>query len=73
MRDVSMPGDWLFKVVPWFIGTVFVILVLAFIGFGVLGVKAVKELDGCTPALVTTDKDGTKSTSIECKKQPEKP
>ena len=62
-----MPGDWLFKVVPWFIGGVFVLLIAAFIGFAVLGVKAVKQLDGCTPALITSEKNGTKSTSIECK------
>lgn len=64
----KMPGDWLFKVVPIFIGVVFVLIVCFWIAVGSLGVKLARELDGCTPALVTSDEGGTKQTSIECKK-----
>lgn len=64
----KMPGDWLFKVVPVFIAIFFVAVIGGLIVAGIYGVKAAKALDGCTPAVVTSEKDGQKQTSIECKK-----
>lgn len=64
----SMPGDWLFKVVPFFIAGVFILMVCFFVAAAILGTKAVKSLDGCTPAIVTSETNGQKQTSIECKK-----
>jgi len=67
MRNDKMPGDWLFKVVPIFIGVVFVLVVCVFITAAVIGTKAVRSLNGCTPAVITETKDGQTSTSIGCK------
>jgi hypothetical protein len=64
----KMEGDWLFKAVPFFIGFVF-LLIICVIGASIYaGTKVFKELDGCTPAVVTSQKDGQTQTSIECKK-----
>lgn len=68
MRD-KMPGDWLFKVVPIFIGVVFVVIVCAYIAIGVVGVKLFNAASSshCTPAIITQTKDGKTTTSLGCK------
>ena len=40
----SMPGVWMFKVVPWFIGFVFVLVICMWIGYAVIGVTVYKEV-----------------------------
>jgi len=69
MRNrTSMPGDWLFKVVPFFIAGVFILIVCAWIGMVVIGVKAAGALENCTPALVSKEVDGEKQFTVGCKK-----
>lgn len=65
MRD-KMPGDWLFKIVPIFIGVVFAIVIVYWICIAVLADKFIQS--GCVPAVITETKDGQTSTSIGCKK-----
>jgi hypothetical protein len=60
-------SDWLFKIVPWFIGFVFVLVIAAFVGYGVLAYKGAKALQNCTPAIVHESKDGKDITTIGCK------
>lgn len=64
----KMPGDWLFKVVPWFIGITFVLTILGVIAFGALGVKFVAAMEDCTPALQSSTDGGTTQYSVGCKK-----
>jgi hypothetical protein len=66
-NEMKMPGDWLFKVVPVFIAVVWIAVFGGIAALIYFGVKAVKGLEGCTPALVTSEQNGQKSTSIECK------
>jgi hypothetical protein len=41
----DMPGRWLFKVVPWFIGFVFVLILLYWIVVGVILVKSADAIN----------------------------
>lgn len=68
----SMPGDWLFKVVPIFIAIVFVLVIGWYCFVGFVGYKAVNAAKDCDhPSFVVhTDKDtGDKSYSMSCEKK----
>ena len=41
-----MKGEWIFKVVPLFIGFVFLVLITFWITLGVLAFKGAKEIQG---------------------------
>lgn len=62
-----MKGDWLFKVVPIFIGAVFVLVICGAVAYGVLVYKGIGLLQGCHPAIISQSKDGQTSTTIGCK------
>lgn len=44
-KGEAMENSWLFKVVPIFIGFVFVLIIVIFITVGVIGFKAVNAVD----------------------------
>jgi hypothetical protein len=67
-NDDSMSGGWLFKVVPFFIVAVFLIVICWFIFLGVMARKAVNVMEDCTPAVVITEANGEKQYTVGCKK-----
>jgi hypothetical protein len=66
-------GDWLFKVVPFFIAGVFVLIVCVWIGIGFLGVKAAGALKDCTPALTSKNVGGEQQYSVKCRPDQDAP
>lgn len=64
----NLPGDWLFRAVPIFIGFVFVLIICGLIGFGYLGYKGFDSLKDCTPAVTSKDVAGEHQWSVGCKK-----
>ena len=62
-----MSEKWLFKVVPYFIGGVFILIVCIWIGMAVLGVKAIGALENCTPAITSKDVGAEHQYSVGCK------
>lgn len=67
MKPWNEPGDWIFRLVPFFIVGVFVLIVCIWAAVGFFGVKAVQSLQGCEPAVITETENGKTSTSIGCK------
>ncbi len=61
-------GDWIFRVVPIFIGFVFVVILAMWAGYAYLGWKAVGALENCTPAITSKNVDGEQQYSVGCKK-----
>ncbi len=67
---MNTDGAWFFKVVPWFIAAVFLIVIGFWVFAGIALSKAAEAIpDGCVPALVTEDKNGRVEHSIGCKKK----
>jgi hypothetical protein len=64
----KMRGDWLFKVVPVFIGLVFLLIVGYWIFIGVVAKKAVSALGDCgVPAFVVhKDANGDQTYTVKC-------
>jgi hypothetical protein len=69
MRNKPWDDDLplIFRLVPVFIGVVFVLIVCWWIFVAVMGVKLAKSLEGCEPAVITKTENGETSTSIGCK------
>lgn len=66
--STNLPGDWLLKFVPIFIGFVFLLIICGFVGYGYLGYKAMDALKDCTPAITSKDVAGEHQYSVGCKK-----
>lgn len=64
----GMRGDWISKVVPVIFAIAVVAIVAYWVAIGFIGYTAFNKLKDCTPALVQAERDGVKTTSIECKK-----
>lgn len=61
--------NWFFKIVPWFIGIVFILIIGYWITLAVVAYKTINSLDGCTPAVViTNDGHGNQQYTVGCKK-----
>ena len=63
-----MNNSWLFKIVPIFIGFVFLLIVGYYAALGYIAYKAATQLQGCNPAVLIHDDGKDKSYSIGCKK-----
>lgn len=63
-----MKESWIFRLVPYFIAGVFILIICVWIGMAILGAKAVGALENCTPAITSKDVDGEHQYSVGCKK-----
>jgi hypothetical protein len=62
------PDGWLFKLVPYFIAFVFLLIVAGAIGYGIVIYKALTAVGNCNPALVQNQIHGQTTWSLGCKK-----
>lgn len=65
----KMPGAWMFKIVPLFIGFIFLLILCIWGFYGFLGYKGYQAVKGgCVPALISKSVDGEQQYTIGCKK-----